>query len=198
MRIAYGQSLIPARVQIDNMDGGSISVSNANGTFASTQMIFTEQYKRSISTFEWEANVTITLNKDISGQAAETITGFATFFPQGGATGKIACNELVFRSSKSGSFDQALWIRGPNPPPTPAPAPGPGPAPRPPHTPQCEGIYNKSACDSAKTCEWCLSTDQHHALCFASKSATKLDSKKWSCDSSAPHSNEEGGVVTVS
>lgn len=89
--------------QVDNMEGGSISVKNSNGSFTDLQMTFSEQYKRSIGSNEWEANVTATFKK-ANTEAATTLSGHAIFFNENG----LQCHELVWYKPSSGPYPQDM------------------------------------------------------------------------------------------
>ena len=64
---------------LDVTKGGSVSLTSGNGTFDDTKAQFTEQFKMSLQTAEWMANVTTKVG-------AATVNGRAIFFQEGGAS----------------------------------------------------------------------------------------------------------------
>jgi legumain len=168
--------------QYDIEKGGSITVTNSNGTFADSSVALTLQFKTEPQSSEWESNTTMTITKK-SGGKASTITGRILFLNQGSTVRPYDIIWYTADSVPSHPTEACIWISGPNPPPRP---PGPGPGPSPSHS-NCVEVFNETACAAApkKACSWCTSTNGAHGLCYSSETVSKLDTKKWKCGQSS-------------
>jgi hypothetical protein len=97
--------------EYDIEKGGSVTVTNSNGTYADSSSSLTPQFKTEPQTPEWESNTTLTLTKK-SGSNATTIFGRVLFMPNGK---EMIAREIVWYTSVSPtSYAQEVgaWIVG--------------------------------------------------------------------------------------
>eukprot|EP00937_MAST-01D_sp_MAST-1D-sp2_P003583 g3583.t1 len=163
----------------DVSKGGTAKMSSGNGTFDDTDAAFSMQYKSSLMSSEWEANVTAKVGgKDLNMRAM--FFGYQPGQPQ-------QCIELEIFADAGLTHIAGFLQRGPNPQPRP-PSPGPGPRPPTPAPSTCYNEYAQSDCDKLSACKWCSSGDGNHHLCYSADAA--LDKTKWTC------SKSRGGLAT--
>jgi hypothetical protein len=88
--------------------GGSVTVTNANSTFADSSIGLTPQYKLQPQSLEWESNATVTLTKKSGGNA--TIFGKVLFLQSGG---KSLPREIYWYSGTSTArYICGIWAAG--------------------------------------------------------------------------------------
>jgi hypothetical protein len=97
--------------EYDIEKGGSVTVTNSNGTYADSSIGLTPQYKIEPQTPEWESNTTLTLTKK-SGGNASSIFGRILFLPNGGE--EIPREIIWYTSASPTSYEQEIgvWVIG--------------------------------------------------------------------------------------
>ena len=143
--------------EFDATTGGSLSLKSANKTFADTTLTVGPAWRQTGSqTF---SNISATFaeksTKDYTGLAVCTV------YP-----GQQTTVQQLTWHDQAGGFAAGL-IAGTAPPPPPPPPP------------TCGTSYNATTCKAVAGCEWCVSKDKAHALCF--DATNPPPSAGWTC-----------------